>query len=85
MLINKKKRTCQLVDFIIPAHPTVKMKKHLKIYKLWDLTRERIKLKYLRVTVILILGGAFGTVPKGLEKKMEELKIRGRIEITQHN
>ena len=37
----------------------------------------------MRVTVLSILVGAFGMVPKDLEKKLKELEIRGRIETIQ--
>ena len=33
------------------------------------------------MTVIQIVNGAIGTVPKGLGKRLEEMEIRGRIEI----
>ena len=33
--------------------------------------------------MILIVIGALGTVPKGLEKRLGELKIKGRIETIQ--
>ena len=35
------------------------------------------------VTVIPIVTNALGTVPKGLEKKLEDLGIKGRIETIQ--
>ena len=34
----------------------------------------------LMVTVIPILVGALGTVPNGMNKRLEKLEIRGRIE-----
>ena len=37
----------------------------------------------MNVTVIPFIVGALGTVPKGFEKKVEELKIWGRIETIQ--
>ena len=37
----------------------------------------------MSMTVIPIVVGVLGTVPKGLDKKLEELEIRGRIEIAQ--
>ena len=37
----------------------------------------------MKVTVILIVIGAFGTVTQGLVKKLEELEIRTRLEIIQ--
>ena len=33
----------------------------------------------MKMTVILIVIGAFGTVSKGLVKGMEDLEIRGRV------
>ena len=34
----------------------------------------------MRVTVIPIVVGAFGTVPKGLEKRLNESEIKAKIE-----
>ena len=36
-----------------------------------------------KVTVITMVVGAFGTDPKGLERGLKELEIRGRIETIQ--
>ena len=35
---------------------------------------------YIRVTVMPIVVRELGTIPKDLERRQEELKIRGRIE-----
>ena len=48
-----------------------------------DLARELKKLWIMRVKVIPIVVGALGTVPINLEKRLEGLEIRGRIETTQ--
>ena len=45
----------------------------LDVKKLWN----------MRVTVMSIGVGTLVTVPKGMEKRLEELEIRGRIETTQ--
>ena len=37
VLINKKERTCQLVDFAVPANHWVKLKENEKIDKYLDL------------------------------------------------
>ena len=37
----------------------------------------------MKMTVIPIVVGALGTVPKGMEKRLGELEIRGRIEAIQ--
>ena len=68
VLINKKQRTCKLVDFALPADHRVKMKENEKMDKYLDLARELKKLWNMNVKVILIVVGALGTVPKSLEK-----------------
>ena len=79
VLINKKKRTCWLVDFAVPTNYRVKIKESEKIDKYLHIAREVKRLWNMKVTVILIVIGALGMVTKGLEKGQEELKIRGRL------
>ena len=47
------------------------------------LARELRKLWNIKVTVIPIVIGMFGIVPKVLERGLEELKIKEQIEIIQ--
>ena len=68
VLINKKERTCQLVDFAVPADHRVKMKENEKMDKYLDLARELKKLWNMKVKMISIVVGALGMVPKSLEK-----------------
>ena len=82
MLIKKKKkRTSHQMD--VPVDHREKVKENEQIDKYWDLARELKKLWNMRVTVIPIIVGALRTVPKGLEKRLEERQIRGRIETIQ--
>ena len=83
VLINKKKRTCHLVDFFIQVDHWVKMKESKKIDKFLDLARELKNLWNIRVMVIPIVVGTLGMVPKGLELRLGELEMRGRIETIQ--
>ena len=59
------------------------LKKNEKMDKYLDLARELKKLWNMRVKVIPIIVGALGTVPINLEKRLEDLEIRGRIETIQ--
>ena len=52
---NKKKRTCQIVDFAVPADHRVKLKESEKNDKYLDLARELKKLRNMKVTVLLSL------------------------------
>ena len=81
MLINKQKRTCHLVNFAIPVDDWVKIKENkrqilgpcLRTKKLWN----------MRITGIPIVVDVLGKVRKGLEKRLEELEIKKRIETIQ--
>ena len=71
------------MDFAIPADHRVKLKENKKMDKYLDLARELKKLWNMIVKVIPIGVGALGTVPINLEKRLEDLEIRGRIETIQ--
>ena len=66
-----------LVDYRLKMNETENINKYL------DLARERNKLWHMNVTEIPIEISALGMVWKGLEEKLEELKIKGRIETIQ--
>ena len=51
--------------------------------KYLDLARELKKLLNMKVTIIPIVIGAFGTVTKGLLKGLEDLEVGGRVETIQ--
>ena len=68
IIINKKKRTCKIVDFAAPADHRIKLKECEKKDKYLDLARELKKLWNMQVTIMPRVIGAFGTVTKGLLK-----------------
>ena len=61
VIINKKKRTCRIVDFAVPADHRVKMKENKKD-KYLELARELKILLKMKVTVIPIEIGTLGIV-----------------------
>ena len=72
------------MDFAVPADHSVKLKENEKMDKYLYLARELKKLWNMKVKVKPIVVGALGTVPKGLERGLENLEIRGRIDIIQN-
>ena len=80
--LDKNKRIHHLADFAGSADNIVK-KNFFKIDKYLDLAKEQKMLWNVKMTVIPIVNGALGTVPKDLEKRLEEFEIRGRIETIQ--
>ena len=79
---KQKKRICKTVDFAVPADHRIKLKECEKKEKYLDLARElKKKLWNMKVTIIPIVIGAFGT--KGLLKGLMDLEVDGRVETIQ--
>ena len=68
---EEKRRTCYLVDFVVPADRKLKIKEHEKKNRYLDLARELRKLRNMKVTVIPVVIGAPGKIPKGLERVLD--------------
>ena len=83
IIINKKKRTCKIVNFAVLADHRIKLKECEKKDKYLKLARELKKLWNMQVTIIPIVIGAFGTVTKGLLKRLKDLEVGGRVETIQ--
>ena len=83
IIISKKKRTSNIVDFAVPADHRIKLKECEKKDKYLDLARKLKKLWNMQMTNKPIVIGAFGTVTKGLLKGIEDLKVCGRVETIQ--
>ena len=83
LIIMKKRRTCRIVNFAVPADHRVKLKECEKRDKYLNLTRELKKLWNMKVTIIPIVIGALGTVTKGLVQGLEDLEIKGWVKTIQ--
>ena len=83
IILNKKKRNCKIVDFTVPADHRINMKEFEKKDKNLDLARELKNLWNIKVTIVPIVIGAFGTITKGLLKGLEDLEVGGRVETIQ--
>ena len=81
IIINKKKkRICKIVDFADPADHRIKLKECEKKDKYLNFAME---LWNMKVTIISIVIGAFGTVTKGLLNGLGDLEVGGRVETIQ--
>ena len=83
IIIKQKKGTCKIVDFAVTADQRIKLKEREKKDKYLDLARELKKLWNMKVTIILIVIGAFGIETKGLLKGLKDLDVRGRVKTIQ--
>ena len=74
------------MNFAVPADHRLKLKESEKRNKYLDLARElkkKQKLCNMKMTVILVVAGELGTIPKGLVRGLEDLEIRGQVETFQ--
>ena len=72
-----------IVDFAVPVDHRIILKESEKKDKYLDLARELKKPWNMKVTIVLIVIDAFGTITKGLLKGLEHLEICGRVETIQ--
>ena len=72
---QKKKQTCWIVYFAVPADHMVKLKEIKKRDKYQNLTREPKKLWNMKVMVIPTIIGVLSTFTKGLVQWLADLEI----------
>ena len=81
---RKKKRTCRIGNFAVPAYHKVKLKEGEKRDKNSNLARElKKKLWNMKFTVIPIVIRRSGAITKRLVERVEDLEIRGWVETIQ--
>ena len=73
----------KIVDFAVPADHIINLKESEKKDKYLDLVRELKTLWNMKVTIVPIVIGAFGTITKGLLKGQEDLEVGRRVETIQ--
>ena len=79
--VNKKMRTCRIVDFGVSANHRVKLKEsEKKKDNYFDLAKE---LKNVWSMMVRIIIGALRTFTKGLIQGQKDLEIRGRVKTIQ--
>ena len=80
---QKKKSICKIVGFAVPTDHRIKVEECEKKDKYLDLATEVKNLWNMKVTIIPIVIGDFGTVTKGLLKCLEDLEVGERVETIQ--
>ena len=80
---NNQQKKENFVDFIVPAEHRIKLKESEKKNKYLDFARELKKLWNMKVIIIPIVIGVFGTVKKALLKGLDDLDVVERVETAQ--
>ena len=74
MIIDKENKLCLIVDFAVPSDHRIEIKEREKIEKYQDLKREVQKLWNMKAKIIPIVIGALGTIPKTLQKQLDQIE-----------
>ena len=64
VVVDKKRRTCKIIDFAVPGDSRIEEKEKEKIEKYQDLKRELQKIWNVRVKIIPLVVGSLGVIPK---------------------
>ena len=84
VLLDKKEKSCMIVDIAVPGDGRVHEKELEKIEKYQELRREMSRLWQLKkVQLVPVVIGALGSVTKDSDKWMEKLGIPGDVGVVQ--
>jgi hypothetical protein len=83
VLVKKETRECLVIDIAVPGDVRIEGKEDEKIDKYGDLCRELKRLWDVRCTVVPVIVGALGTIPKRLSSFLALLDINLSVETIQ--
>ena len=79
VVVDKKARTCKIIDFAVPGDSIIEEKEKEKIEKYQDLRRELRKIWNLRVKIIPLAVGSLGAIRKQFDKRLKKIGITAKI------
>ena len=79
VVVDKKRRTCKIIDFAVPGDSRIEEKEKEKIEKYQDLRRELQKIWNVRVKIIPLVVGSLGAIPKQFGNRLKETGITAEI------
>ena len=79
VVVDKKRRTCKIIDFAVPRGSRIKEKEEEKIERYKDLRRELSKIWDVKVKIIPLVVGSLGAIPKKFGNRLKETGITAEI------
>ena len=73
MVVDKKGRTCKIIDFAAPGDSRIEEKDKEKIEKCQDLRRELQKIWNMKVKIIPLVAGSLGAISKQFGNTLKKL------------
>ena len=75
MLVDKRKKSCHVIDVAIPEDSGVKEKEFEKAEKYQNLARELRRMWEVKTNVVPFVLGALGTVPLRLKGNLKAIEV----------
>ena len=73
VVVDKKGRTCKIIDFAAPGDSRIEEKDKEKIEKCQDLRRELQKIWNMKVKIIPLVAGSLGAIPIQFSNTLKKL------------
>ena len=75
VIVDKKERSCKIIDFAVPGNRRIEEKEKEKIAKYQDLGSELQKIWNVKVKIIPLVVGSLGAIPKQFGNRLKEIGI----------
>ena len=82
VVVDKKERSCKIIDFAVPGDSRIAEKEKDKIEKYQELGRELQKIWNVKVKMIPLVVGSLGVIPKQVGNRLKQIGITaGRAQV----
>ena len=75
VVVDKKERSCKIIDFAVPGDSRIEEKEKDKIEKYQDLGRELQKIWNVKVKIIPLVVSSLGAIPKQFGNRLKQIGI----------
>ena len=75
VVVDKKERSCKIIDFAVPGDSRIAEKYKNKIEKYQDLGKELQKISNVKVMIIPLVLGSLGAIPKQFGNRLKQIGI----------
>ena len=75
IVVDKKERSCKIIDFAVPEDSRTEEKEKDKIEKYQGLQRELQKIWNVKVKIIPLVVGSLGAIPKQFCNRLKQIGI----------
>ena len=75
VLVDKKKRSCKIIDFAFPGDSKIEEKEKDMIEKYQDFGRELQKIWNVKMKMIPLVIGSLGAIPKQFGNRLKQIGI----------